>query len=171
MAKKKRLQQRRRVLLVRHAQAQSRALWERDDFERPLSEQGRRQASGIADRFATESIAKVVSSPAERCVATVAPLAAMLGRDVELADYLAEGADGIESLEMLVGAVDEFDEMATLVACSHGDICSEIVSGLADSGLLNGKPAEVKKGGAIALSIEDGAVASGVVLTPDALIG
>lgn len=170
MAKKKRSQQRHRVILFRHAQAQSRTSWQRDDFERPLSEQGRRQASEIADRFSSEQIAKVISSPAERCVATVSPLAEKLGRDVELVDYLAEGFDGIESLEMLVGAAGEIDDMATLVACSHGDICAEIVSGLADSGLLDGKPSEVKKGGAIAMAIEDGEVASGVVLSPGALV-
>ncbi len=171
MAKKQRPQQRRRVLLVRHAQAQSRTSWQRDDFERPLSVQGRRQAGEIAGRFSSELVARVISSPAERCVATVAPLAEKLGREVEIADYLAEGSDGIESLELLVSAAGEIDEMATLVACSHGDICSEIVSGLSDSGLLDGKLSEVKKGGAIALFIEDGSVVSGVVLTPDALVG
>ncbi|MGB9112728.1 MAG: histidine phosphatase family protein [Acidimicrobiales bacterium] len=170
MTKKQRPQRPRRVLLVRHAQAKSRSSWQHDDFERPLSEQGLRQANEIADRLSSELVAKVISSRAERCVATVAPLAERLGRDVELVDYLAEGSDGIESLDLLLGAAEEIDEMATLVACSHGDICSEIVSGLADSGLLDGKLSEVKKGGAIALYIEDGSVASGAVLTPDALI-
>lgn len=171
MPKQKRSKQRRRVLLVRHAQALSRTTWERDDFERPLSQQGRRQADEIADRYRSETIAKVMSSPAERCIATVAPLAERLGHKVELADYLAEGSDGIESLERLIGEADDLDDKATLVACSHGDICSEIVWGLADSGLLDGKPSEVKKGGAIALTIESGQVASGVVLTPAALVG
>ncbi len=170
VVKKKRPEQRRRVLVVRHAQARSRSAWKRDDFERPLSEQGRRQAIGIAERFFSEPIAKVLSSPAERCVATVAPLAEKLGCEVELVDYLAEGFDGIESLEMLIGVADGLDEMATLVACSHGDICSEIVSGLIDSGLLNGKPSEVKKGGAIEMTIADGEVAEGVVLSPGSLV-
>ena len=52
----------------------------------------------------------------------------------------------------------------------HGDICSEIVSGLIDSGLLNGKPSEVKKGGAIEMTIADGEVAEGVVLSPGSLV-
>lgn len=112
----------------------------------------------------------MLSSPAERCVATVSPLAEMLGREVELAGYLAEGADGIESLEMLIGEAHELDDAAIVVACSHGDICSEIVSGLADSGLLVGAPSEVKKAGAIAMTIEDGEVASGEVLIPGALV-
>lgn len=171
VVKKKLPEQRRRVLLVRHTHTQSRSAWERDDFERPLSEQGRRHASEIAERFSSERIAKVVSSPAERCVATVAPLAEKLGRDVDLVDYLAEGFDGIESLEMLIGVAGGLDEMATLVACSHGDICSEIVSGLADAGLLSAKPSEVKKGGAIEMTIADGEVAEGVVLSPDSLVG
>jgi 8-oxo-(d)GTP phosphatase len=171
MPKQKGSKQRRRVLLVRHAQALSRTTWERDDFERPLSAQGRRHADEIAGRYRSETIAKVMSSPAERCVATVAPLAEQLGHEVELVDYLAEGFDGIESLERLVGEADGIDDKSTLVACSHGDICSEIVWGLADSGLLDGKPSEVKKGGAIALMIESGEVASGIVLSPDALVG
>jgi 8-oxo-(d)GTP phosphatase len=160
-----------RVLLVRHAQARPRASWKGDDFARPLSAQGRRQADGIADRLSSEPIAMVISSPAERCVATVAPLAEKLGRDVEVADYLAEGFDGIESLGRLVGAADAIGDAATLVACTHGDICSEIVSGLADAGLLDGKPSVVRKGGLVAMTIDDGHVASGTVLAPGALVG
>ncbi|MGA8297557.1 MAG: histidine phosphatase family protein [Acidimicrobiales bacterium] len=170
MAKKRRSTEHRRVLLVRHANALARSTWKQDDSERPLSEQGRRHADEIADRYGSQPIARVISSPAERCVATVAPLAAKLGCDVELVDYLAEGFDGIESLELLVGEADGVDEKATIFACSHGDVCTEIVLGLAESGLLDGKATEVKKGGAIAMAIEDGEISSGVVLTPDALI-
>ena len=55
-----------------------------------LDDNGRSQATGIADRLADIAIDRIVSSPLERCQQTLAPLAAATGLTVEVDDRLAE---------------------------------------------------------------------------------
>ena len=55
-----------------------------------LDDNGRSQATGIADRLADVAIDRIVSSPLERCQQTLAPLAAATGLTVEVDDRLAE---------------------------------------------------------------------------------
>ncbi len=55
-----------------------------------LDERGRAQAELLADRFSPVRVTAVYSSPLERCVETVAPLAAERGLDVEVRDGLIE---------------------------------------------------------------------------------
>jgi len=56
----------------------------------PLSALGRRQADATAEFLAGETIHHVVASPMQRARATAAPLAALLGLEVELHDGLRE---------------------------------------------------------------------------------
>jgi Fructose-2,6-bisphosphatase len=55
-----------------------------------LDDNGRSQATGIADRLADVAIDRIVSSPLERCQQTLAPLAAATGLTVEVDERLAE---------------------------------------------------------------------------------
>ena len=55
-----------------------------------LDETGLAQAQQVAEQLAGVEIARIVSSPAERCLATLAPLAAATGLTVETDDRLAE---------------------------------------------------------------------------------
>ena len=55
-----------------------------------LDETGLAQAQQVAEQLAGVEIARIVSSPAERCLATLAPLAAATGLAVETDDRLAE---------------------------------------------------------------------------------
>ena len=78
------------LILWRHAEAGDRLDDPQADLERPLSPKGERQARRVADwlnQFLPDS-ARVLSSPALRCLQTVAPL----GRRVKKAPAL--GPDG-----------------------------------------------------------------------------
>ena len=55
-----------------------------------LGTRGREQARRLADRFANESIASVQSSPLERARETAEPIAARVGRDVEINEAVTE---------------------------------------------------------------------------------
>jgi len=122
------------LLLVRHAESESRSGWQMPDVLRPLSPKGRRQAGGLVqvlgDPFA---IGRLVSSPALRCIETVSPLAAILGLTLEVSQVLAEGSEPEAAVELgRTGATLPGSEGA-LVLCSHGDLIPAVLEVLAAS--------------------------------------
>jgi 8-oxo-dGTP diphosphatase len=72
------------LILVRHASAGSKSQWRRDDRSRPLDTRGKKVARTLADLMRCFGTGRVLSSPAERCVATVRPYAALAGVEVEI---------------------------------------------------------------------------------------
>ena len=102
------------LLLVRHAAAGKRQTWTGDDRLRPLEERGRRQAQGLVRVLAGHGVERIASSPYERCVQTVQPLASALGLRVEPWEDLAEGA-GADELRAVAS------ELGAGVLCVHGD--------------------------------------------------
>jgi 8-oxo-dGTP diphosphatase len=109
------------ILLIRHARAGDRSEWEGDDRLRPLDERGRRQATALVDLLADYELDRVVSSPYDRCVQTVEPLAAARGLDVEereeLSDELQE-VDGVAFVGTLEG---------NAAVCCHGELAPALV--------------------------------------------
>lgn len=74
-------------------------------------------------------VRRVLSSPYRRCIQTVEPLAAALGVPVETDERLAEGA-GSAGLALL--------EEDGVVACTHGDVITELVGhGLPPGGFVS----------------------------------
>ncbi len=114
------------LLLVRHAEAESRSGWNAPDVLRPLSPRGRRQATGLVhllgDRF---PIGRLVSSPSLRCIETLSPLAAVLGLTLEVSSALAEGSEAEAAVKMArAGATLPW---TALVLCSHGDLIPNLL--------------------------------------------
>jgi 8-oxo-dGTP diphosphatase len=136
------------LLLVRHAEAESRSGWNAPDVLRPLSSRGRRQASGLVhllgDRF---PIGRLVSSPSLRCIETLSPLAAVLGLTLEVSSALAEGSEPEAAVKMArAGATPPGDE-AALVLCSHGDLIPDLLEVLQASDDLDlGRSPRCQKG-------------------------
>src|SRR6516165_10429516 len=70
------------VILLRHAGAVGKREWRQaghDDLSRPLSDRGREQAGALAELLRCFAPARVISSTAERCLATVTPYAERAG--------------------------------------------------------------------------------------------
>src|SRR5215831_12575787 len=71
------------VILLRHASAVAKKEWRQaghaSDLSRPLSGRGRAQAAALAGLLGSFAPAQVISSAAERCLATVAPYADRAG--------------------------------------------------------------------------------------------
>lgn len=113
------------VFLVRHASAGHRNDADPDDADRPLDPDGVEQSRRIAKALTGTAITRVVSSPAARCTATVAPLTAKLGLDCEVTDDLYEGTPIERSWAVLERAARAKGDV---VLCSHGDVIPELVS-------------------------------------------
>jgi broad specificity phosphatase PhoE len=105
-------------VLLRHAAAGKRTVWDADDRLRPLDARGRGQAAGLVEPLRAIGVRRIVSSPYVRCVETVEPLAAALGLTIEEDDALAEGAGTAASALLAEPRV---------VACTHGDVIEALL--------------------------------------------
>lgn len=110
------------IILVRHASARNKKAWQNaghpDDLTRPLTPLGQAQAKLLAHVLSCFGPARVISSVAERCLATVEPYAGLTGGVVEPTPAFAPPPDG----QMLA-------EAAPLAAAAH-----ELVTGLVTAG-------------------------------------
>ena len=105
------------MLLVRHASAGDRTLWEGDDGERPLDEKGIRQAEALVDLLEPYAIERIFSSPAKRCLQTVEPLSRARGLTVEAREELTEDVQSTAGAELVQSCVGD-----ALVICGHGGL-------------------------------------------------
>jgi 8-oxo-dGTP diphosphatase len=138
------------LYLVRHAKAGSRSTWEGDDRDRPLTDAGRRQAEGLADRLASLATGLLVSSPYLRCRQTLDPLAARLGRRIGSDERLAE-EQGFEGALELLGTLPDGS-----VLCSHGDVIPDTIAALERRGTTIAGTPDWRKG-SVWLLLRDGA--------------
>jgi 8-oxo-(d)GTP phosphatase len=76
-------------VLMRHASAVGRDTWPGEDRDRPLDARGAEESERLAGLLSCFGSARVISSPAERCVATVRPYATLIGADLEIETVLA----------------------------------------------------------------------------------
>jgi 8-oxo-(d)GTP phosphatase len=95
------------LILLRHASAGRKSEWGRGDQSRPLDDRGTKDAEALTDLLCCfGASARVVSSPAERCLATVRPYAARAGVSIETEP----------ALEVLKGGAVDDPEAAKIVA-------------------------------------------------------
>jgi 8-oxo-dGTP diphosphatase len=141
------------VVLVRHAHAGRRDGWEGPDDERPLDENGRRDAGNAAPLLALFGPSRVISAPALRCRDTVAPAADLLGLGLEVDGRFAEGGDPDEALH----ALQELAQAApATVVCSQGGLLRPLIASIRPGG-----ETQTPKGTAWVLSFtETGEIAS-----------
>jgi len=113
------------LLIVRHAHARKRDTWTKADRRRPLSAKGRSQSEALSELYASQSIDRILSSPAQRCVDTVRPFAEKWDVPLIEDDMLLEGTpfDVIDRLLRRCSVED-------VLLCSHGDVISSIVTAL-----------------------------------------
>jgi 8-oxo-dGTP diphosphatase len=90
------------LILLRHASAGRKSDWHRDDHSRPLDDRGTKDAAVLADLLccfgctaATGATpVRVISSPSERCAASVRPYAARAGVEIETEPALEVSKNG-----------------------------------------------------------------------------
>ena len=112
------------MLLIRHARAGERTEWSGDDRTRPLDERGRKQAVDLVVALSRRRLTRILSSPYDRCVQTVEPLAQGRGLEVEIRDELGEEQQleqGVELVRSLLGQ--------DVAVCGHGGL-SDALAGV-----------------------------------------
>ncbi|MEU8224546.1 NUDIX domain-containing protein [Kribbella sp. NPDC048915] len=107
------------VVVLRHAQAVKRKDWDGKDTLRPLSSSGMDVAQRLASVLEALGVDRLISSDAERCVATVTPYGALIDRHIHLWPEISERGyeadpDGIRGLAERV-----WKPGRVTVICSH----------------------------------------------------
>ena len=128
------------ITVLRHAKALPRGEWKKkSDAARPLTARGEREARSIVGPLRAFGGARIVSSPAVRCAATVAPLAKKTRRKVQFTAAISQDAwdDGSADVRSLVGRLVRGRRAA--VVCSHRPVLPAILDELAlATGTLRG---------------------------------
>lgn len=127
------------IVVLRHAKALPRTEWDGADAARPLTGRGTRQAQALVGPLRAFGVRRIVSSDAVRCVTTVAPLAAALGRKIDRTPLIGQDAweDGSSDVRTVVGKRVRARKPAVL--CSHGPVLPGILTELAlATGTLHG---------------------------------
>jgi 8-oxo-dGTP diphosphatase len=149
------------LYLVRHAHAGSKASWEGPDQARPLSAQGRKEALGLIERLGGYPVGRVLSSPAERCLQTVQPLAGRRGRPVEPSQALGVEGTGPEVHKLLASP-----SLEQAVLCTHGEVIGKVFEELQQAGVELSDPPRWPKGSTWVLQRDNGHGWKGIYLAP-----
>ncbi len=128
------------LIALRHAKAVAREDWQGEgDAARPLTSRGKRQAASIVGPLTAFGVRRIVSSDAKRCVRTVTPLAAAVGKRVERTANLSQDAweSGAADVRAVVGA--SVRARKPVVLCTHGPVLPDLLSEMAlATGTLRG---------------------------------
>ena len=155
------------LILLRHASAGAKESWPGDDLDRPLDARGAAASDELALLLACYGSGRVITSAAERCVATVRPYAAMTGAKLEIEPVLAVGhpdgavspGDGTGTAAGLVARVTA-DGLPAII-CAHRENLERLLS--AACAALGAEPPSghpLRKGGFWVLHVGDGRLAA-----------
>lgn len=157
----KKLAQTGTLYLLRHGSAGDRSKWKGKDNGRPLTKKGRRQADAIAKSLKKAGIERIVSSPSERCIQTVKPLAKAIGGKVEISEALAEGPDVDAAYDLVDSLVGN-----NTVLCSHGDVIPATINRLMWAGLTLESRFYCSKASIWQVEVDNGRFTTGRYLPP-----
>ncbi|MCP2637572.1 NUDIX hydrolase [Microbacterium sp. HD4P20] len=127
------------LIVLRHGKALGREEWDGEDAERPLASRGKKQSQAIVGPLLAFGARKLISSPAVRCVATLEPLSAILGRKIHTTKRISQDAweDGASDARTVVG--ERVRARKPAVLCSHGPVLPELLTEIAlATGTLRG---------------------------------
>lgn len=119
------------VLLVRHASAGDRSVWEGEDKGRPLDEDGWEQAQDLVRLLTRFEVEGIVSADFDRCVQTVRPLSEAIGLPVDEDDLFSESGYPAHEEEATHMVRKLGESLSTTVICSQGDVIPDLLRRLA----------------------------------------
>ncbi|PRI11627.1 NUDIX hydrolase [Leucobacter massiliensis] len=115
------------ITLLRHAKADPRGKGSRKDHLRPLTELGEEQAETLVPILAAFGPGRIYSSTAERCLRTVAPLAAQLRKRVRAKRSLSQDSwdeGDLSALRRRVGKI--VGRRKNAILCSHRPVLPDL---------------------------------------------
>jgi 8-oxo-(d)GTP phosphatase len=143
------------IIIQRHGAALSRAKWRKGEKSRPLNSKGRKQARALPPLLDAFDPAGVLSSPWERCRATVEPLATIEGLKIRTKDELTE-AGHAEQPARTAAVIDRVLAQARpTVVCTHRPVLPTVIDAVR---------AVAQQGAALELPREDPFLAAGEAL-------
>jgi phosphohistidine phosphatase SixA len=122
------------VLLVRHGHAGSKRQWAGDDSARPLNEMGLAEARALVPVLVALAPVRIISSPFQRCLQSIAPLADALGSSVQRSPSLLPDA-GAAAANLALNV--SFNGSGSVVLCTHGEVIHDMQSRLGLDGAPN----------------------------------
>jgi len=134
--------------LVRHALAGSRKRWSGEDALRPLDDQGRTQAAGLATVVALFAPRLLFAATPLRCKQTLEPLAERLGLPIVTDSAFAEPADTGEvpaKVRVAQARLAELRAGSRAAICSQGKLIPPLLARL--MGATDPAPYKTPKGG------------------------
>ncbi|QEO15292.1 NUDIX hydrolase [Agromyces intestinalis] len=125
------------LIVLRHGKAVERSKWDGPDASRPLADRGVAQAAALVPMLRAWKPRRLVSSPAVRCVTTITPLSAAIGRPIKRDAGISQDdwERGEAEVRRVIGKRVRVGK--TAVVCSHRPLMGEIVREVA---LATGTP-------------------------------
>lgn len=120
------------LIIVRHGKAFPRSKWHETEHVRPLLALGTRQSMALTGLLAAWRIKKVVSSPWKRCVATLKPYSAAVGRSIKTVAPLSEKANAANPKKTAKALVAILEKGKPTVICTHRPVLPTVLAVLAD---------------------------------------
>jgi 8-oxo-dGTP diphosphatase len=118
------------LILLRHARALKRDVWDGDDSDRPLDNLGQLQAKRLLPQFYPYNIADVHSSDAYRCMQTVEDLSRVLDLHLIIALDLSEDAYSKDKDAAMDYVFSLMQDNNSVMICSHNPILPKILKKL-----------------------------------------
>ena len=146
------------LVLLRHAKALKRDLWDGDDGDRPLEHVGQIQAAKIPGIYAPYAIEKIYSSDAIRCVQTIEAMAAEYGITPIYSSEISEFGFEKDSERALDYALSVMLSDKPSVMCSHNPVLPKLVKKLIGKKNFKRLSAELKPGDSFVLHHRSGDV-------------
>lgn len=126
------------LIVLRHGKAMPPENWDGPDSTRPLLHKGLLQAKNIAGGLAAFGPELIVSSPAVRCLATIAPLEEALAISVKTSKRISQDAYQAQGISVHDTIQKRVKKRTPVVMCSHGPVIPQIVSAVAEVGHAGG---------------------------------
>lgn len=133
------------IIIQRHGAAVSRAKWRKGEASRPLNSKGKKQAKALPTLIDAFDPASVLSSPWERCLATVTPLASLEGLRVRTKEQLTEDGNRRQPARTAAVIHRVLQEARGTVVCTHRPVLPtviEVIREVADPGAALELPRE-----------------------------
>ncbi|ACU86345.1 Hydrolase MutT1 [Brachybacterium faecium] len=143
------------IIIQRHGAALSRSKWRKGEKSRPLNGKGKKQARALPPLLDAFDPASVLSSPWERCRATVEPLATMQGLKVRTKSELTEAGHAENPPRTAAVIARVLAEARPTVVCTHRPVLPTVIDAVR---------AVARQGAALELPREDPFLAAGEAL-------
>lgn len=119
------------IIVLRHGKTTPADTWDGPDATRPLTQRGVEQAASIVPSILAWTPKRITTSPAVRCMATLAPLAAATGIQPKQKTGISQDGftENPSSVREVIGK--RVRSRKTAVVCSHRPVLPEILRELA----------------------------------------